>query len=139
MSPDTAAQQQHALTERLLAAFDGSIPRVWKSPFYLLALLIVATVILLLPLVYLGFIALTGYGIYYHIIHNIDVLSLPSAMHRRTVFVIMMLRLAAYFGPILIGMILLLFMIKPLFARPARGERRLSFVRDNEPVLFAFV
>jgi len=139
MSPDTAAQQQHALTERLLAAFDGSIPRVWKSPFYLLALLIVATVILLLPLVYLGFIALTGYGIYYHIIHNIDVLSLPSAMHRRTVFVIMMLRLAAYFGPILIGMILLLFMIKPLFARPARGERRLSFVRENEPVLFAFV
>lgn len=139
MPPDTTAQQRQALTERLLAAFDGSIPRVWKSPFYLLGLLIVATVILLLPLVYLGFIALTGYGIYYHIIHNIDVLSLPSAVHRRTVFVIMLLRLAAYFGPILIGMILLLFMVKPLFARPARSERRLSFVRENEPVLFAFI
>lgn len=139
MPPDTAGQRRQDLTEKLLAAFEGSIPHVWKSPFYLLGLLIVATVILLLPLVYLGFIALTGYGIYYHIIHNIDVLSPPSVMHRRTVFVFMGLRLAAYFGPILIGMILLLFMVKPLFARPARSERRLSFVRENEPVLFAFV
>jgi len=139
MLPDTAGQRRQDLTEKLLAAFEGSIPHVWKSPFYLFGLLIVATVILLLPLVYLGLIALTGYGLYYHILNHVDILDMPARIHGRGVIGIMTLRLAAYFGPILIGMILLVFMIKPLFARPARSERRLSFVRENEPVLFAFV
>jgi len=139
MLPDTAGQRRQDLTEKLLAALEGSIPHVWKSPFYLFGLLIVATVILLLPLVYLGLIALTGYGLDYHILNHVDILDMPARIHGRGVIGIMTLRLAAYFGPILIGMILLVFMIKPLFARPARSERRLSFVRENEPVLFAFV
>ncbi len=37
------------------------------------------------------------------------------------------------------GPILLLFMIKPILARRARADRRVSLIRGNEPRLFAFV
>lgn len=139
MTATAADRRNRELTERLLAAFEGSIPRIWKSPLYLAALLIVAAIIVLLPLVYVGLIALTGYGLYYHAVNHASILSLPSHPHSRAEASLLMLRLVAYFGALFVGAILILFMVKPLFARPARSERRISFVRENEPVLFAFV
>ena len=44
-----------------------------------------------------------------------------------------------YILPLVAGPILMLFMIKPIFARRVCRERRVSLIRDNEPRLFAFV
>jgi Zn-dependent protease with chaperone function len=139
MNAGITDQRTRQLTERLLAAFDAPVPRIWKSPFYMVGLVLVAVLIVLLPVLYLGLIALTGYGVFYHALNDTEILSLPSGLHGRGLAGAMMLKMLGYFAPILLGVIVIIFMVKPLFARPARGERRLSFVRENEPVLFAFV
>ncbi|HUU85370.1 MAG TPA: M48 family metalloprotease [Phycisphaerae bacterium] len=116
--------------ERMVDAFEGPIKRVWTSPLYLLALLVVAVAMVLLPLVYIAMVCGVGYGLYYHATENITIL---QGMHG------IRGRLLGYVAPLVIGAVLLLFMIKPLFARQARREKRLSLVRDNEPILFSVV
>lgn len=135
----TAEHKSQALSEKLQNAFDGSIPRIWKSPLYLFGLILAAALIVLLPVVYLGLIALAGYGVCYYAANHVDLLALPEGVRGRGLVFAALLKTTAYLGPILVGAILILFMVKPLFARPARIERRLSFVPENEPVLFAFV
>jgi hypothetical protein len=44
-----------------------------------------------------------------------------------------------YIAPMIVGGIAVLFMIKPLFARPANVVRSRSLTRQGEPLLFAFV
>ncbi|MHC4066128.1 MAG: M48 family metallopeptidase, partial [Planctomycetota bacterium] len=106
------------------------VKRPWTSPLYLLGLLVVATAMVLLPLIYLGLIAGVGYGIYYHATENITIVEGAGGIRGR---------LLVYIAPLVIGPVALLFMVKPLFARQARKEKRLSLVRNNEPVLFTFV
>ncbi len=116
-------------SQGLLAPFQQRLARFPASPLYLLGLLTVACTMILLPLMYVGFVGLVGYGVYYHASHHVHIL-------HGTGFRV---RLLAYFGPLIIGVILFVFLIKPLFSRPARRERRISLVRDNEPLLFDFV
>ncbi|MHC4610283.1 MAG: M48 family metallopeptidase, partial [Planctomycetota bacterium] len=116
--------------ERITEVFEGPVKRPWTSPLYLLGLLVVATAMVLLPLIYLGLIAGVGYGIYYHATENITIVEGAGGIRGR---------LLVYIAPLVIGPVALLFMVKPLFARQARKEKRLSLVRNNEPVLFTFV
>jgi hypothetical protein len=139
MAVSAGTPQTDALTARLLSAFDGRIARLWKSPLYVLGLLLVSGVILLLPVVYLGLIGLTAYGVYYHAVNHTSVLYVGYIGHGRAARTMLLLRVVAYFGPLLAGVVLVVFMVKPLLARSTRRERRISFVRENEPVLFAFV
>ena len=113
----------------LAEQFEGPIRKVRKSPLYVVGLLLVAIAMVLLPLIYLGLIALTGYGVFYHATENASILSGSGTRGR----------LVAYFGPLVAGVAAIVFMIKPIFARPARRDRRMSLVEANEPRLFAFV
>lgn len=106
------------------------IERVHTSPLYLFWLLTTAVVMVLLPLVYVGLIGLVAYGIYYHATVNIGILSSGSGMRGRVL---------VYVAPLVAGAVLLLFMVKPLFARSVGREKRVSLIRQNEPVLFEFV
>lgn len=110
--------------------FDGPIQRVRKSPLYVLGLVFIATAMALLPLIYVALVGALGYGLFYHVTEHFNILTGVRGLWGR---------LLLYVGPLVIGVILLLFMIKPLFARPPRREKRLSLVPENEPVLFAFV
>lgn len=115
------------------SAFSGRIKRVWTSPFYFLGLVIVALAMLLLPIIYLGIITCVGYLLFYHATENVTIFS------GRTGRGIAQAKLFLYLAPLIVGAILLVFMVKPLFARPARRDKRVSLVRDREPRLFAFV
>ena len=106
------------------------IERVRTSPLYVMGLLVTAVVMALLPLIYVGLIGLVGYGVYYHATNDVSLLS--GRMNTRV-------RFAAYAGPLVIGVVLLLFMVKPLFARAVRRDKRVSLVREHEAVLFGFV
>ncbi len=117
-------------TEKLGQAFTGPIEAVQISVLYKLALVIVAVTMIVLPLVYLVFIGLTAYGVYYHTTENIDILSGSGSTRLRAV---------AYVTPIVVGTILVLFMIKPIFARRPKQARPLTLSRQKEPILFAFV
>ncbi|MCZ7645626.1 MAG: M48 family metalloprotease [Planctomycetota bacterium] len=122
-----------ALHKAVLESFDGAIPPVPLPLHYKLGLFLVALAMVLLPLVYVGLIGFAGYGVWYHATHNYDI---ASGLRGRTAGAAF---LGGYLAPLVVGVILILFMIKPLFApRPKHMDpRRLN--PQAEPLLFAFV
>jgi Zn-dependent protease with chaperone function len=130
MTTATVTAHPSAIDVGVADAFVGRIKRVRTSPLYLMALFVVAAGMVLLPLVYLGLVAGVGYGLYFHATENVSILESGRGYR---------VRLFGYAAPLVVGGVLFLFMVKPLFARQSRRERRLSLVRDNEPTLFAFV
>lgn len=84
----------------------------------------------LLPAIYLALIGLTGWGVFYHLIHNTWIMSGQGNG---------LGRLLLYLGPAVIGIILVFFMLKPLLARQTKAAAPLSLDPAKEPLLFAFV
>jgi len=113
-------------------AFVGEIKPSRKSKVYLLAVLIVTMFMILLPLAYLAFIVAIGFLTYYHAINDTGMLAYGSGRGK-------VLVLGAYLAPIVSGVILVLFMIKPLFARPLHHVRIRSLTPQGEPNIFAVV
>ncbi len=117
----------------VLSAFQADLPRLASPLSYRLGILIAAFVMILLPLIYMALIALVAYGVYWHAVYN-SVMLQVEVRGRGYILV-----LIAYVAPMAIGAILVLFMIKPLFARSSQLNRGRSLTRDGEPLLFAFV
>jgi Zn-dependent protease with chaperone function len=120
----------------VLAQLDGHIEPVPISPVYRLGLILVAVVMILLPVIYVGLIALVGYGVYLHATN--DTFLLHGGGGRRSSGGSRG-ALLAYLGPLVTGGILLLFMIKPLFARRGKASNLKTLERAREPLLFEFV
>ncbi len=121
------------IAAELLRGLQGSIKRVRPTLTYRLAAIVVALVMVLLPIIYIGLIFLAGYGVYYHTLNNPGMLD-SGVRGRAQIFV-----LITYLAPIVCGIVLVLFMIKPLFARSSTFRRTRSLKREYEPLLFAFV
>ncbi len=119
----------------LLLAITGKIERVPTSISYRLAALVVACLMILLPLIYIGLILLAISGVWWYAINGTAIFENSSRTSGRGGLALVLL----YVGPLVIGALTVLFMIKPLFARPARSDRRRSLTRNDEPKLFAFV
>lgn len=134
--PATApADDEAALAQReqeILGAFQGDIERVRVSLTYRLGILVVALVMVTLPAIYVALIGLVCYLTYFHAIYSTGILQM--GVGRLWLFVLL-----AYLAPLVVGTILVFFMIKPLFARPARQRRIRSVTRKSDPLLFAFV
>ncbi|MBC8872379.1 MAG: M48 family metalloprotease [Planctomycetes bacterium] len=128
-APKVPSQQLH---QEVQAAFAGEIAPVKVPITYRLGILLVSMVMVLLPLIYIALICLVGYAVYYHLVNHIEMLSAGRGRGKILVFL-------AYVAPLVIGGIAVLFMIKPLFARPAKRPRTRSLTRDGEPIVFAFV
>lgn len=121
---DTAEIQR-----RLLAALDVEIEPVRPTWGYLFSATFVAGAMLLLPLLYLVLIALVAHTIYWFCVHNADLLRTPNV---KAIIVL-------YFGPIISGAFVLIFLVKPLFARRAKQSRPQRLSRDAEPFLYEYV
>src|SRR6267378_5982713 len=128
---DDVSPSSEAPTQRVMV--EGAIEPVRVSLGYKVGLLAVAMAMVLLPVLYLGFVALFGYGIYYHATENRSVFNwyLPGRLW--------LIKVLVYFGPIIIGLILLLFMIKPLFVRRAEQEESCSLDHADAPLLFQLI
>lgn len=85
----------------------------------------------LLPLIYAALAGVLAYGLFWHAVYNADVLLEQRAGGRS--------RLVVYVAPIVIGAILLVFMLKPFFARRPREHTGLALRSEDEPLLFAYV
>lgn len=116
----------------VMGAFNGSFERPKTSPLYVISALAVTVVMVALPLIYLAFIALVGYGVYYHMVNHVGML---GAVRGRGAYVVLIL----YLTPPIIASIGMLFMLKPLFARPANPPRTRSLTEKSDPLLFEFV
>ena len=118
-----------------MAGFTGPIRRPRTPIMYQLAAIAVFLLMILLPLVYLSLIALAGYGVYYHAVNHTGIVTTDTVRNGKAKIAALLI----YVAPIVAGVVLIVFMIKPLFARPARDGRTRSLRREAEPLLFAFV
>lgn len=114
----------------VLNAFEGAIEPVPRTGAYRAGILIVAFAMLLLPALYVGLIVGVGYLLFLHATVNVTPISQMRSWYA-TVFL--------YIGPLVIGVILLFFMVKPLFARRSRSAPVRTLHVAEEPLLFALV
>lgn len=141
-SADGVAQAAAATTKTLtpaqiLAAFRGEIEPVRPTALYRFWVAVVAGVMLLLPLLYVGLVGLVAFGLVYHAANDWTVFEGVGGrghgrVDGRVAFVV-------YVGPLIAGAVVLAFMLKPLFARPARGPKQRVLDPQVEPLLYAFV
>ncbi len=128
-----SAEPDQGLGQEVLGAFRGDITPVRAPITYRFGILLVAVLMVILPLLYIALIGSVCYLIYFHAAHDTGLLE--AGRGRGRAFGMLVL----YAGPLLAGGILVLFMIKPLFARPAVQRRTRSLTRKSDPLLFAFV
>ena len=81
----------------------------------------------LLPAIYAGLIVLVVYGVYYHAVNHVGMLSGGWIWFR----------VVGYVTPIAVGGILVLFMVKPFFARKHEVSSGRTLDRQQEPLLGA--
>jgi Zn-dependent protease with chaperone function len=118
----------------LKAAFTRGVPQKRVSILYQMALFAVAIFMVLLPVIYIGFIGLVGYGVYWYAFWAKGLLAdFVGGVH------IFLLKALLYFGPLVGGSIAIFFMFKPLFAgRPPRAHP-LHLNPAINPRLYQFV
>lgn len=124
-------QSSETRAQSPIAAFQGDISPTNVAFSYRLGLFLVAIAMLILPAIYLSLIGLAGYGIYWHAANDADIL---TGRHRASFGT-----LCLYVAPMLAGVVLILFMIKPFFAPRAKRAKSYSVSRDEEPLLFEFI
>ena len=118
----------------LLAAFEGSIRRPRVSVFYQLGLVLVAFMMALMPLIYIAMIAAAGWGTWWY------AKTFTFLFHWHVYSARLYLaQVALYLAPVFTGGVLVLFMIKPLFARRAPHAQPLAMNPALEPTLYAFI
>ena len=131
-APIALMRNKAAFGRKLLGGFRHDIARVKVSLLYRLGIVFAALVMILLPLAYLGVIGLAASAVYYHCAHHAALLEMGTGRAR-------LLAALLYVAPVAAGGILVLFLLKPLFAGSASGGRTRSLTRQGEPLLFAFV
>lgn len=107
-------------------SLEGSIPPRRVPWTYRVTLGLTAFAMVLLPLAYVALTVAAGYGVWWWAHVGTSVFSGSGGS---------IWRLIAYLGPLIAGAILVLFMIKPLFARPARSPASLTLDLERQPAL----
>ena len=126
-----------ALNDRereILGSFHGSIQPVATGIGYRISLATVAFLMVLLPIVYLGIIASVAWGWWWWL-HD------PAGLfsHRVRGAKDGLGTLILFLSPLVVGGVIVLFMLKPLFARSGRRSQPLTVDPEREPGLFAVV
>jgi Zn-dependent protease with chaperone function len=121
-----------ALPGVVLGAFEGDIAPVKAAVGYRLGILLVAVVMVILPVLYVAIIGLIGWAVYYHAVHDVGIVGMAKGRAAAYTFM-------AYLAPIVVGVTVILFMLKPLVSWPAKRSLRKPLLRQDEPLLFDFV
>lgn len=108
----------------------GDIPPRNASPAYVGALGLSAVAMLLLPVIYVGLIVAVGFGVGYYAVHAVSVLEASGSLQGRVL---------VYFGPLVIGIVVVAFMLKPLFARRPPPASLLGIDLEAEPQLQSLI
>ena len=110
--------------KNLQEAFTGTINPTEVSFRYRVGLAVIAFMMILLPAIYAGLVGAAGYLVYFHATHHWSILTTGSGGGITKVII--------YFGPMIAGIILVGFMVKPFFC-PQVGESRNVFSRPRRP------
>ena len=118
---------------RIMAAFRGPIEPIERSSAYRRGVTTAALVMMLLPVLYLMIVSGIAALICGHAAYNTWLLEATGSSKAVSFSYLM------YFAPIIIGGIIVLFMLKPLFAPIPKKQATRSITRQQEPLLFTFV
>lgn len=132
--PPVEAPAETLTTEEVVSAFSSPVPKTPVSFLYQFGLLVVTLAMVLLPFLYLALIAAAAYGVYYWATHFSSLLA--SGVGGARVY---LLKVALYITPLLAGSVVVLFMVKPLFARRPKHAQPLALNPGAEPLLFTFI
>jgi Zn-dependent protease with chaperone function len=108
----------------------GGITHRRPSVSYQLGLAVVAFLMVLLPVIYAGLILLAGWGVWHHATNDLFILQRTSGLW---------LSLPFYFGPIVAGLTLIAFMVKPLFAGRPPASPAVALDAGQERLLFTLI
>ncbi len=115
-----------------LEGLRGSIAPPAISPLYRLGLAAVLVLLVLLPLIYFALMGGVAWLTWQHATQNVAMLSGGGGRAARG-------RLLLYLTPIVVGVLMLLFMIKPILARREKSGSPIIVTPEQEPLLFAFI
>lgn len=108
----------------------------WKpvplSPLYAVQLIAVSVVALAIPAIYIALVAAAGWGLYRYVAWFVERLSMPSSRGSLVNSVLLA-------SPILVGLILVFFLLKPLIIPRAKQPEPVRLPVSHEPRLHAFV
>lgn len=129
------------LYDEVMSAFEKEqiepVPVKWS---YRAGIAVVSVVMIALPILYAALIGVVGWATWYHALNHTGMISAASSSSsgrnsgRAAVFAFFV-----YLAPILAGITMILFMLKPFFSKPASDSGRRSLKPEDEPLLFEFV
>lgn len=125
-----ARQARQQLAEQFASAFEKPFKRPRASILYQFALLLAAVAMVSLVAIYLGLIGLTGYGVFLYAQNGLTIFTEKGSGIGKLIM---------YVTPILAGLAIIFFMIKPFLARRALEIPPRPLRREDEPVLFALL
>ena len=117
---------------QVMSGFQRKFQRPRTSSSYRLGMTAAMVVMLLLPVLYFCFVAGIAWLVWLHLSNNGVMF---QQVHGRAVVLAFML----YLAPAVAGLIAIVFMFKPLLAKPVKQGRIRSLTAQGEPVLFDFV
>ena len=120
----------------VLSAFKGPIAPVETLPAYNVGICLAAGVMVFLAMTYVGIIIAATYLTYYHAVYNVGLLEHLGDRGRSAKSFWMFF---AYLIPLVFEIVLVFFLLKPLFAKRFVSDKPRSLRRQDEPYLFAFV
>jgi Zn-dependent protease with chaperone function len=133
-APVAASEPEEITAAELKEVLAGVLPKRKVSVLYQIGLLAVAVFMVLLPVVYLLFVAALGYATYWYGVHAKWILSgFIGGVH------LYILKLIAYVGPLIGGSLAVFFMFKPILARPARRAEPMELNPAQHPRLYQFI
>lgn len=109
---------------------EGEFQRLKPSLLYRCSLVAVSVTVVFLPLLYLAMVGFLAWGILFYAVHATVIFKIDN--HWLLIFCV-------YFAPIFAGLVLLFFLVKPLFVRNRRNEESFSLNHADAPELFALI
>lgn len=131
---ETGTKARPLTIPQVLAAFRKPIEPVAASAGYQAAMMLIAVVMVLLPLVYVALVVAAVAGIAAYALLVIPAILAGAHTGRGTAGALVL-----SIGPLVAGGLLTFFMLKPLFARRGGNERVVSLDPQRESRLYAFV
>ena len=134
----SAADESRGLSDRdrpYVEHFVGQMPSVHLSAGYRIALFVVALAMVLLPLIYLGFIGGIGWAMWWWARHAVDWFFPVIGGARHVYWVLGFF----YVIPLLVGLILMLFMLTNFFSRWRIVRFAAPISHTDHPEIFCFL
>ena len=129
------------LRQKVFASFTSPaiepVPVAWS---YRIGIALTSLFMIMLPLIYLCMIMGVGWLVYYHAVNHAGMISAATQSTsgrnsgRAAIFAFL-----AYLTPMIAGVVLILFMLKPLFSKQSNDSGRRTLKPADDPLLFEFV